>query len=153
MAFGRDDKTTGEGTAPEPQEGYPREGEDGPEIPGDTPPGVADRDENADLEHSSGEGGPTTRSDATDVGVPMLPGDGSESQGPEDALGDGPKRGDYADRVGEAGYQPTQTRRVEDAEPGEPHTEVVAQRPNASDQGEVPGEKGGVTTSADSEAV
>lgn len=93
------------------------------------------------LEHS--EGGVTTRDDATDVGVPMLPGDRSEPQGPEDALGDGPKRGDYSDRV--VGH-PTQTRRVEGAKPGEPQVEVIDQKPHASDRGEVPGEKGGVTT-------
>jgi hypothetical protein len=48
------------------------------------------------LEHSVG--GKTTRSDAHDLGVPMLAGDPGERQGPEDALGAGPKRGDYRER-------------------------------------------------------
>ncbi len=44
-------------------------------------------------------GGITTRDDATEVGVEMLPGDPREPVGPEDALGPGPKRGRYADRL------------------------------------------------------
>lgn len=93
------------------------------------------------------EGGTTTRDDATDMGVPMLPGDSKEPQGPEDALGPGPKRGDYSDRVGPAGYQPHQIVPVEDPEPGGPTAKAVPQRPRASNQGEEAGEKGGVTTS------
>lgn len=96
-------------------------------------PGVADADANDELEHSMG--GQTTRSDATDVGVPMLQGDGSEPVGPEDAFGDGPKRGFYG----------------QSAEDGSVHLTVTPdgvqhQNPKASDHGEVPGEKGGVTT-------
>lgn len=117
------------------------------DLPDETPPGVAGYDENAALEHS--EGGSTTRQDATDVGVPMLPGSPDEPVGPEDALGPGPTRGDYRDRIGPSGYNPTQTVRVPDAKPGEPHTRVVAQRPNAEIIGDVEGEKGGVTTTAD----
>lgn len=45
------------------------------------------------------QGGTTTRDDATDMGVPMLPGRADEPVGPEDALGLGPKRGDYRERI------------------------------------------------------
>lgn len=95
------------------------------------------------LEHS--RGGATTKDDATDVGVPMLPGDPGERQGPEDALGPGPKRGDYSDRVG-ANYRPHQTVPVPDAKPGEPTTRVVAQAERARNRGEEKGRKGGVET-------
>jgi hypothetical protein len=74
---------------------------------------------------------PTTR-DSGDLGVPMLPGEADEPIGPEDALGPGPKRGDYTDRVGPAHYHP--------------HTGTTAQRPNASEQGATGTNKGGVTT-------
>lgn len=90
----------------------------------------------------------TTKDDATDVGVPMLPGDPKEPVGPEDALGPGPKRGDYTDRIGPSGYNPTETRRVPDAKPGEAHTEVVEQRPRAEEVGDEKGKKGGVETAA-----
>ena len=43
---------------------------------------------------------PTTKDDALDSGAPMLPGDPSEPVGPEDALGSGPKRGDYSKLIG-----------------------------------------------------
>ena len=70
-----------------------------------------------------------------DVGVDMLPGDPSEPVGPEDALGPGPKRGDYTGRIGPAEYHP--------------HTGETPQRPNADNIGEVPGKKGGVETTDD----
>lgn len=69
---------------------------------------VASRADNLALEHT--DGGQTTRSDATDVGVPMLPGAANEPVGPEDAFGAGPKRGDYSGRAALEG----------------PHTETVA---------------------------
>lgn len=65
-------------------------------------------------------------------GVDMLPGDHSEPVGPEDALGKGPKRGDYTERIGPASYHP--------------HEVLDPQRPRAEDIGEVPGKKGGVET-------
>lgn len=114
-----------------------------------TPPGVASPEENAALTHSDETAPASTRTDATDAGVPMLPGSPDEPVGPEDALGDGPKRGNYAGRVGPSGYEPTYTERIPDAKPGEPHTRLVAQRPKADDVGDVEGEKGGVTTSSD----
>lgn len=107
-------------------------------------PAKATEKENAKLEHT--EGGTTTRDDATDMGVPMLPGDPSEPVGPEDALGPGPKRGDYSDRLGETNYQPHEVRSKPDAKDGEPQVEVVAQAPRAADQGEAAGQKGGVDT-------
>lgn len=124
--------------------------------------GVATDAQNAKLKHTAEivgdeKGAVTTRDDALDVGVPMLQGSPREPQGPEDAAGDGPKRGDYSERTG--GIQHHETRRVDDPledpwirdEDGnpvdrKPHTQLVAQTPNFSDQGEVEGKKGGVET-------
>lgn len=114
------------------------EGAAGPED------GIASPSQNQKLSHS--ESGATTRDDALDAGVPMLPGTGDEPQGPEDALGVGPKRGDYTERVGPAGYQPHQSVPVPNAGPGEPNARLVPQRPRAEDIGDVPGKKGGVET-------
>lgn len=83
----------------------------------------------ARLEHS--EGGVTTRDDATDLGVPMVAGAADEPVGPEDALGDGPKRGDYRDRIGEAGRLA--------------HIGAEPQAPKAEQIGDEEG-KGGVST-------
>lgn len=88
----------------------------------------------------------TTRDDALDAGVPMLPGDASEPVGPEDALGVGPKRGDYTDRVGPSGYQPHQSVPVSDPKPGEPLARLEPQRPRAQEIADVKGLKGGVET-------
>lgn len=89
--------------------------------------------------------GVTTRDDATDLGVPMLPGDpDTEPTGPEDALGVGPKRGDYADRIGPSSYHPHEVTRNRDAKQGESPVKVEAQRPRADDRGDVAGRKGGV---------
>lgn len=90
---------------------------------------MATKKDEATPEHT--EGGATTK-DAQDVGVPMLAGDPSEPVGPEDALGDGPKRGDYSERIGDANYHP--------------HVGTDPQRPKASDRGDDKGRKGGVTT-------
>lgn len=105
---------------------------------------IASDKDNAKLEHS--EGGATTRDDALDAGVPMLPGSPDEPQGPEDALGRGPKRGDYTGRVGPAGYEPHQSVPVEDPKEGGPRFRLEAQRPRAEDQGDAKGKKGGVET-------
>lgn len=104
-------------------------------------PTVAGEKQNASLKHS--QGGVTTRDDATDLGVPMLPGDPSEPSGPEDALGVGPKRGDYTGRIGGSEYQPHESVAVTDAKPGEPTLVVQAQRPRADDIGDDKGVKGG----------
>ncbi len=106
---------------------------------------IASDKDNAKLEHS--QGGVTTRDDALDAGVPMLAGDPSEPIGPEDALGVGPKRGDYTNRIGPSGYEPHQSVVAVDAKPGEPTARLEAQRPRAESIGDEKGEKGGVTTS------
>lgn len=94
--------------------------------------GVASSDDNAKLEHS--QGGVTTRDDSTDLGVPMLAGSPDERQGPEDALGDGPKRGDYSQVANDAvHYEMT---------PDGP----VLQNANIDDRGDAEGLKGGVDT-------
>jgi hypothetical protein len=105
---------------------------------------IATEAQNAKLKHS--RGGVTTRDDATDLGVPMLPGDPKERQGPEDALGSGPKRGDYRNRIGSTAYQPHEIVPVEDAKPGEATVRVEAQRPRAEEIGDEKGKKGGVET-------
>jgi hypothetical protein len=120
---------------------------------------IATDAQNARLEHS--QGGATTRDDALDAGVPMLPGDPSEPQGPEDALGPGPKRGDYSGRVGPEGYQPHRSEPIPDAERERdddgnvigPSARLVAQRPSAANQGEVAGVKGGVGTTEATESA
>jgi len=104
------------------------------------------------LEHP--QGGRVTRDDPGDLGVPMLPGDPSEPQGPEDALGAGPKRGDYTGRIGPATYHPHTTEAIpaseretdDDGNPTGVGVRVVAQRPRAEDIGDESGLKGGVET-------
>lgn len=100
---------------------------------------MAEKKSDDKLKHS--QGGVTTRDDATDLGVPMLPGDPSEPQGPEDALGEGPKRGDYSKRLGDANYQPHEV--VQDGDT----VKVVEQTARASQRGDEKGKKGGVSTS------
>ncbi len=107
--------------------------------------GVATVGENNRLSHS--EGGATTRSDVTDMGVPMLQGDGTEPQGPEDALGAGLKRGDYTNRIGGSSYQPHEVVPNPDAKAGEATVKVIAQRPRTEEIGDETGIKGGVDTS------
>lgn len=108
---------------------------------------MADQAKDKRLKHSVD--GVTTRDDALDQGVPMLAGDRNEPVGPEDALGVGPKRGDYTDRLGEANYQPHVSVPVPESErkPGEPTVKLVAQRSRAENIGDEKGKKGGVTTS------
>lgn len=116
------------------------------DLPDDTPDNVASHADNAALTHTDESAPTTTRDDALDLGVPMLPGSPDEPTGPEDALGTGPKRGDYTGRLGYSDYHPTTSERIPGAKPGEPHTRIVAQRPNAEDIGDEPGKKGGVST-------
>lgn len=110
------------------------------------PEAVASDKQNAKLEHT--RGGTTTRDDATDVGVPMLPGSPDEPVGPEDALGEGPTRGDYRDRIGPSNYQPTESVVIPEADRADdgPAVRVEAQRPRADEIGDVAGKKGGVET-------
>jgi hypothetical protein len=117
--------------------------------------GVATVADNEALAHTDEDAPRTTRHDRTDLGVPMLQGSPDEPQGPEDAFGPGDKRGDYSKRTG--GVNSTQAVAVEHDDPfvrddegnvidRKPTTELVHQTPLASQQGEVEGEKGGVTT-------
>jgi hypothetical protein len=108
--------------------------------------GVASPEQNAALKHS--RDGVTTRQDLLDAGVPMLPGDPRERQGPEDALGAGPKRGDYTSRIGGSDYHPHTSEPIpeDEQEPDGPTTRLVPQRPRAEDIGDVPRRKGGVET-------
>ena len=104
---------------------------------------IASTSDNSALKHS--QGGKTTR-DELDAGVPMLPGSPDEPQGPEDALGVGPKRGDYTGRIGGNEYQPHQSVPIPDAKPGEANARLEAQRPRAEDIGDEAGVKGGTQT-------
>lgn len=84
------------------------------------------------------------KDDALDAGVPMLPGK-NEPVGPEDALGEGPKRGDYRDRIGPSNYHPHESVVQEDGT-----VKLVPQRPRTEDIGDVAGKKGGVETAPES---
>lgn len=110
----------------------------------DRDPGVASERENERLQHTDElrnqaevdvpatpdvEGSITTRDDRTDLGVPMLQGSPDEPIGPEDALGSGPKRGDYRERI-----------------VGHPHEGGEPQRPRTDQIGDEEGVKGGVDT-------
>jgi hypothetical protein len=83
-----------------------------------------------------------------ETGVKMLPGDPSEPVGPEDALGEGPKRGDYRDVMRlEA---PHEARPLTDITPGEePNREIVPQKERVEQVGDAKGKKGGVDTTED----
>lgn len=108
---------------------------------------VADEGQNKGLKHS--KGGVTTRDDRTDLGVPMLPGSPDEPQGPEDALGLGPKRGDYTLRIGPSNYEPHEVLPVDDGGDADtPNVKVESQRGRADEIGDEPKVKGGVTTQA-----
>src|SRR5687768_10706520 len=106
---------------------------------------VASVQANRRLEHP--RGGATTRDDLLDAGVPMLQGNPRERTGPEDALGAGPKRGDYTQRIGPNSYHPHTVEPIPEEEQtdGGPTHRLVAQRPRAEEIGDVPG-KGGVDT-------
>lgn len=96
-------------------------------------------------EHTAG--GVTTRDDALDSGVPMLAGDPAEPVGPEDALGAGPKRGDYSEVVGNRQHfrsVPNPDRK--DGDDTVPAYVLEHQNPHVSEVGEVAGKKGGVDT-------
>lgn len=142
-----DDKTKQQG-----RRGSSSGGDDAPES-GRDGQSVATEAQNEGLEHT--DGGVTTRDDAMDLGVPMLQGDPKERVGPEDALGVGPKRGNYEERQDGAphfesvpnpkGGEPIKDKdgNVIDYEPA-----FIQQRQNerVQDVGEVAGKKGGVET-------
>lgn len=86
----------------------------------------------------------TTKDDALDSGVPMLPGDPSEPSGPEDALGSGPKRGDYSDVIGEREFYASVPNPNHDpSDPNSPASVLVHQNPLVEDRGDDKGVKGG----------
>lgn len=94
---------------------------------------VASPEANRELEHT--DGGQTTRSDATDVGVPMIGGQADEPVGPEDAFGRGPKRGDYSGRAALEGAH-TETVPIPDAERQKMAEQLVKDAgKNAAEQG------------------
>jgi hypothetical protein len=99
----------------------------------------------------------------------MKPGDPSEPTGPEDALGEGKKRGDYRQRIGGNESQAVPiadgggpvTRYVDEdgkevsastkgatavVVDSAPVSEVVPQAPRAAEIGDAKGQKGGVDT-------
>ena len=80
-------------------------------------------DKEKKLEHT--RGGSTTK-DATDLGVPVAPGEGP--QGPEDALGTGEKRGDYSGRLGEGESYVAEPIPPEERVPGGPIVRMVRQK-------------------------
>lgn len=106
------------------------------------------------------QGGATTKDDTLDAGVPMEEGSPGERQGPEDAFGEGLKRGDYSDRVGknhaesvplEGGGEPV----FAEDEDGEqvqvdnaPRSELRDQVARTEEVGDDSGLKGGVETTA-----
>lgn len=102
---------------------------------------VASEKQNSKLEHTMG--GATTRDDKNDLGVPMLAGKPDEPVGPEDALGEGPTRGDYRQRIGPESYHPHETKMGKDG------PALEAQRPRAEEIGDVAGKKGGVETAGE----
>lgn len=108
--------------------------------------GVATEKQNAALEHT--QSGATTRDDGTDAGVPMLPGDASEPQGPEDAFGEGEKRGDYRERGDNSThFESVPIPEDERAEDGSgPVSKLIRQDTRTEDIGDATGLKGGVDT-------
>lgn len=111
--------------------------------------GAATAAENAKLEHSVD--GSTTRDDLNDAGVPMQAGSPKEPVGPEDALGEGAKRGDYRDRVVGNPHEAVAVEgggeaiRDEDGNVLDyaPRSALQAQKPRTEEIGDEPG-KGGV---------
>jgi pyruvate/2-oxoglutarate dehydrogenase complex dihydrolipoamide acyltransferase (E2) component len=99
--------------------------------------------------------------DRNDAGVDMLTGSQDEPQGPEDALGEGLKRGDYRDRVIDAIHQeakpiPGGGGVVENEHGGfdtAPVSELVTQNPRTEEIGDDPGKKGGVDSVPADEAA
>lgn len=105
---------------------------------GDKPAAKTD----AALQHP--EGGTTTRDDALDSGAPMLAGDQSEPVGPEDALGSGPKRGDYSELIGNKRHQASVPNPDYDpSDPTSPASLLVDQNPLVKQVGDDKGFKGG----------
>ena len=102
----------------------------------------------AETDQAAAEGatvdGTTTRDDALDSGAPMLPGSGDEPVGPEDALGSGPKRGDYSGLIGVGQFSASVPNPNHDpSDPSSPRSVLVAQNPLVEQRGDEEGVKGG----------
>lgn len=96
------------------------------------------------------QNGTTTRDDALDSGVPMLPGDPSEPSGPEDALGSGKKRGDYSEVIGDRQfYASVPNPDYDPSDPNSPRSVLVHQNPLVEQRGDEKGVKGGTKPLAD----
>jgi len=110
--------------------------------PTQTPEGQATVEDNQKPEHSVE--GVTTRDDALDSGAPMLPGSPEEPVGPEDALGSGPKRGDYSKLIGTQQFTASVPNPQYDPEdPSSPRSILVHQNPLVEQIGDDEGVKGG----------
>jgi hypothetical protein len=104
-------------------------------------------------EESKPEADQTVERDLLDSGVPMIETDWrDEPTGPEDALGEGPTRGDYSERIGPSNYHPHQVVAGEQREDGSFEPVVQRQR-DFVEQGETPpGTKGGVNSAQEERA-
>jgi hypothetical protein len=104
--------------------------------------------QNDKLKHSVA--GVTTRDDALDAGAPMVAGSPDEPVGPEDALGSGPKRGDYSQLIGTGQFSasvPNPNHNPSD--PNSPRAVLVQQNPLVAQRGDEKGVKGGTHPLAD----
>lgn len=101
----------------------------------------------SDHAHSDENAPRSTRSDLMDAGAPMAPGSPDEAVGPEDALGAGPKRGDYSDRIDSGPHLVTEVIPDDEREEDGPHSRLVPAEARTSQTGDAEG-KGGVTTEA-----
>lgn len=91
----------------------------------------------------------TTKDDALDSGVPMLKGDASEPVGPEDALGSGPKRGDYSEFADRRYTASVPNPNHDPSDPDSPASVLVEQTPLIKQRGDEKGVKGGTNPLAD----
>lgn len=108
---------------------------------------MADQPKDSKAKHTAG--GVTTRDDALDSGVPMLPGDPSEPVGPEDALGSGPKRGDYSKVIGNLSHSAAVPVERKPGDTSSAGTVLVDQNKLVSQRGDEKGVKGGTHPLAD----
>jgi hypothetical protein len=109
---------------------------------------MAQSKQDDNLKHS--DRGVITRDDRLDSGAPMLQGDPSEPVGPEDALGSGPKRGDYSKLIGPQQFTASVPNPKHDpSDPASPRTLLVHQNPLVEQRGDEKGFKGGTHPLAD----
>ena len=102
---------------------------------------MAEQPKDSKLKHTAGGG--TTRDDRCDSGAPMIQGGADEPVGPEDALGAGPKRGDYRGLIGPLQHSASVP---VDRKPGDttsPAVALVHQNPLVEQRGDDKGVKGG----------